>query len=116
MCPFPKTTGHGGTYYGAYYKGPWTPNLLNTSKRTPDNKDAADPQKKALLYDETQKIIQEIADKVQGGASGATSATGVTGVTGAGTGQVEGGAALQKQQGEEGARSIAEPPAGVAST
>lgn len=74
LCHLHATSGHGGTYYGAYYKGPWTPNLFNTSTRTPGNPDAHDAAKRRQLYEETQKIVAE-AEAAAAGASGQQAAS-----------------------------------------
>eukprot|EP00879_Flechtneria_rotunda_P007465 GHRR01007831.1.p1 GENE.GHRR01007831.1~~GHRR01007831.1.p1 ORF type:complete len:433 (+),score=143.65 GHRR01007831.1:508-1806(+) len=57
----PELEGKGGTYYGPYYKGPLTANVLNTSQRTPGNPEANDTAACARLYHETTTIVNEIA-------------------------------------------------------
>eukprot|EP00878_Enallax_costatus_P016154 GHUV01016944.1.p1 GENE.GHUV01016944.1~~GHUV01016944.1.p1 ORF type:complete len:408 (+),score=106.41 GHUV01016944.1:160-1383(+) len=80
----PDLEGKGGTYYGAYYKGPWTPNVFNTSQRTPGNTEANNPELRARLYDEAVQIVNEVAGgarihHVGGTAAASSEGTGITG-------------------------------------
>jgi hypothetical protein len=63
--------GKGGTFYGAWYKGPVTINMFNTAQRTPGNPEANDPAARARLYDAALKIVEEEAAKLEGGGGGA---------------------------------------------
>lgn len=70
MNAFPCTcAGHGGTYYGPYYKGPLTINMFNTSQRTPGNAEANDTAARKRLYDAAFKIVDEVAAKLGGGGA-----------------------------------------------
>lgn len=72
--------GKGGTYYGPYYKGPITVNAFNTSQRTPGNAAANDPAARKRLYDETTKIVEEVAANLQD-STAATQAAGTAAST-----------------------------------
>jgi NAD(P)-dependent dehydrogenase (short-subunit alcohol dehydrogenase family) len=60
----PDLEGKGGTFYGPYYKGPITLNLLNTQQRTPGNPEANDPAARARLYEAALNIVNEASLKV----------------------------------------------------
>jgi NAD(P)-dependent dehydrogenase (short-subunit alcohol dehydrogenase family) len=60
----PELQGKGGTFYGPYYKGPITLNLLNTQQRTPGNPEANDPAARARLYEAALNIVNEASLKV----------------------------------------------------
>jgi hypothetical protein len=63
--------GKGGTFYGAWYKGPVTINMFNTAQCTPGNPEANDPAARARLYDAALKIVEEEAAKLEGGGGAA---------------------------------------------
>eukprot|EP00879_Flechtneria_rotunda_P009861 GHRR01010313.1.p1 GENE.GHRR01010313.1~~GHRR01010313.1.p1 ORF type:complete len:372 (+),score=104.96 GHRR01010313.1:231-1346(+) len=72
----PELEGKGGTYYGPYYKGPLSLNMLNTQQRTPGNPEANDPAARARLYEAALNIVNEASAKLALEALGAALVTG----------------------------------------